>query len=208
MLPGILHVHEGLRVHGRVRVLAVSADRVSALELGLLVLLGAAAAAGAVLPDFNLRIPGHAILRSVVPLALGMALVPRRGSGVVMSGSALATALLLRLGNLGPGAGAFTSLCLTGPLLDLALARARRGWHVYLGLVLGGLVSNLAALLVRGGLKAFLLETPGARPAGAWFSQAIITYPVCGMLAGLLSALLWFQLRERRPAAHEGEAPA
>ncbi len=206
MAVGVLRVHEALRVHGRLPALEHGVGRVTALEVGLLLLLGAGAVGLTALLDFNLRLPGHAIVRAVLPLGLGMALVPRRGAGIVMSAAALATAGLFRLGGLGPGPGALTSLCLTGPFLDLALAWAKRGWHVYLGFVLGGLGANLTALVVRGGLKAFAFETPGLRPAAEWLAQSAITYPAFGILAGLVSAALWFQLRERT-AAREREAP-
>jgi hypothetical protein len=128
-------------------------------------------------------------------MALGLALVPRRGAGTVMGGSALATALLLGAARGGgAGAGALTSLSLTGPLLDLALWGAERGWRLYLGIVLAGLGSNLVALLVRGGLKA-LVPGSGRRPAEEWWASAPLTYPICGILAGLLSAFVWFRLR-------------
>ena len=69
------------------------------------------------------QVPGHAILRSVLPMALGLACVPRRGAGCVMGGTALGTATCLGLFGHGPGVGNLTSLALTGPLLDLALRR-------------------------------------------------------------------------------------
>ncbi len=197
MLSSVLSVNEGLLTSSRLPALARPGHGVAFIEVVALVLIGAGATLGAVfMPDFHLRIPGHAILRSVFPMALGLALVPRRFGGFLMGGSALATAFSLKAAGYGGlGAGALTSLGLTGPLLDVALPLARRGWHLYLGFMLAGLASNLSALLVRGGLKAFTLDGGGGRPAGEWWAQAVVTYPVCGILAGLVSAFVWFQLR-------------
>jgi hypothetical protein len=150
MATGALGLHDGLYSSGRVPTLART-DPVSWVELLTLVLMGAGTAALSLsLPDFHLRIPGHAILSAVFPMALGLALVPRRLGGCVMGGSALVTGLLLQTTGLGrPGVGALTSLGLTGPLLDLALWGAPSGWRLYLGFVLAGLGSNLIAFAVR-----------------------------------------------------------
>jgi hypothetical protein len=66
-------------------------------------------------------------------MAFGLSLAPRRFGGSVMGVSALSTAMLRRVfdGPL-PGMGAFTSLCLRGLLLDVALWRAQAGWRRYL----------------------------------------------------------------------------
>jgi hypothetical protein len=74
--------------------LACPGRAISAVEVAVLVLLGATAAAATALLDLPLRIPGHAILRLVFPMALGLALVPRRLSGSFMGVSALASLLL------------------------------------------------------------------------------------------------------------------
>ena len=204
MLRTGLSIHRGLFASGRVPAVSRPGGAISALELLLLLSLGAVAALATVLLDFRLRIPGHAVLRSVFPMALGLVLVPRRFAGTIMGGSALATALLAGVARgSGAGAGALTSLSLTGPLLDLALWGAERGWRLYLGFVLAGLGSNLVALAVRGGLKA-LVPGSGSRPAEQWWASAPLTYPVCGILAGLVSAFVWFRFR-RRGAPSDGE---
>jgi hypothetical protein len=48
----------------------------------------------------------------------------------------------------------------------------------------------------------------GGRLAAEWWQQAAFTYPVCGLLAGLLSAAVWFRLRSGRPepATDDNEA--
>jgi hypothetical protein len=202
MLPAILGIHDPMRAASRLPVLSRTEGRTTALEIAVLAVTGIVAALAAAGPDFHLRIPGHAILRAVFPMALGMALVPRRGGGAIMGGSALATALALRFsGASGLGAGALTSLSITGPLLDLALWKMHGGWQLYVGFVLAGLSSNLIALAARGGLKAFIpTESAGGQPLEVWWRSAVITYPLCGIVAGLVSAAVWFQFRNRERA--------
>jgi hypothetical protein len=101
------------------------------------------------------------------------------------------------------GSGAWTSLALTGPFLDLAARRARPGWRLYLGFSLAGLVSNLVALGVRASTKALGWEHAGKRQLPEWWPEAIGTYAACGLVAGLLSALLWFHLAAARPEPPE-----
>jgi hypothetical protein len=174
-------------------------------EVLLLLGAGALAAAATTFLDMGLRIPGHAIVRAVFPMAFGFALVPRRMAGSMMGiGAALSAALLQTAGARGPGFGAMTSLVLTGPLLDLALWQARRGWRLYLGFALAGLGSNLLAMAVRGGAKAGGLDGPAARPLFDWLPQAVASYSLCGLIAGLISAAVWFRLSARR----EGPGPA
>jgi hypothetical protein len=230
MATGALGVHDGLRSSGRVPTLA-RADVVSWVELLTLVLMGAGTAALSLsLPDFHLRIPGNAILRAVFPMALGLALVPRRLGGCVMGGSALVTGLVLQSTGIGrTGVGAVTSLCLTGPLLDLALWGARSGWRLYLGFVLAGLSSNLIAFAVRAGARLMGVGGSGGGGGGGggggmgggggggmgmgggagpdWWINASISYPLCGLAAGLVSAAVWFHFRRRKPATNKEAVP-
>src|SRR5690606_25269753 len=162
-----------------------------------------AAAAATALLDLGWRIPGHAILRTVIPLAVGLALVPRRGSGMVMSATAGSGMLGLQAaGMAGGGAGALTSLLLTGPLLDVASRWSLRGWHVYLSFALAGLTSNMLAFLVRWATKAASGGgggggMGGGRALAEWQPQAIVTYAICGLLAGLLGAAVCFRARSK-----------
>ena len=200
-VSAVFGVHEGLAGCTRISSISQRVNDKAAVQIGALVLLGAGAALASGLLDFRLRIPGHAILRSVFPMALGLALVPVRKGGTLMGVSALGTALMMRACGVGSfGAGSFASLALTGPFLDLALIGARRGWRLYLGFVLAGLASNLAALCLRGGMKAVTGDMAGGRLMGEWWHEASLTYPVCGLLAGLLSAAVWFRLRGDRPS--------
>jgi hypothetical protein len=158
--------------------------------------------------DFRLRIPGHAILRAVFPMALGLAVVPRRGAGTVMGVSALLSGLGLRvlfpLG--GFSLGALTSLSLTGPLLDLLLRHVRGGWRVYVGFALAGLTANLLAFMTRGGAKLLGYERLGTRPLSDWMLQASFSYVICGLLAGLISAAIWFQANRSQDTS-QGSIP-
>ena len=210
MSTGVLGIHDGLSQAARVPMLTRAGRALSMVELAALLLLGAGAAAlSFALPDFRLGIPGNAILRSVFPMALGLALVPRRLGGCVMGASALATSLVLHgSGVAGVGVAAMTSLSLTGPMLDLALWRARGGWRLYLGFVLAGLGSNLVAFAVRAGALWLGLQFSGGGGGFAnRFALACFTYPACGLAAGLISAMVWFHFRRRQPPATDSGAP-
>ncbi len=210
------------------------AGELAAAEMATLLLLGAGAAVATTFFKSPLRIPGSAILWSIFPTALAVALVPRRGAGALASVAALATTLGLGFtGSRVPGAGATASLLLAGPLLDVALAAGRSGWRLYLGFVLAGLVSNLGALVARAGLAALLLHGAGYGPrhggggggglgggmggglgggggmGGRGLGFALLTYAACGLAAGLLSAAAWFRFRPRLapPAASASDAP-
>jgi len=191
----VLSVHPGLAGNSRLPTLTERGRSSNTAATLVLLAAGVSAASATVLLDFSLRVPGHAILRAVFPMALGLALAPRRMGGTVMGAGALGSALVIKAGGFAAlGFGAMTSLLLIGPLLDLALWRARRGWRLYLAFAVAGLAGNLAALSVRAGAKLIGFDHLAVRPLGAWWYQAVATYAVCGILAGLISAVVWFQL--------------
>ncbi len=203
----VLPVHPTLANSSRLPVLTREGDQLYGAEVLLLLLVGVGATLTTAASDFGLRIPGHAIIRAVFPMAFGLALAPRRMAGMVMGAGAVASAVALRMKGVGGlGAGAMTSLALTGPLLDVALWRAGRGWRLYVGFALAGLGANLAALAVRAGAKLVGIGHAGGRPFAAWWPQAIATYALCGVLAGLFSAWVWFQLRDRGKDGVSSEA--
>src|SRR5262245_257129 len=114
-----------LRQASRLPPLARGDSRISTLEIVALLVFGALAAIAVSMIHMSARVPGHAILRAVFPMAAGLALVPRRSSGLVMSAGAILTTAFLRLGNFGEiQSAAFVSLLALGPMLDLALASA------------------------------------------------------------------------------------
>lgn len=194
-----LGVHPGLRAGSRLPALSREESSVRLSEWTVWLTMGVAAACASALPDWNLRIPGHAILRSVLPMALGLSLAPRRGAGGVMGVIACVTALGLRFsGKAEVGFGALTSLSLTGPLLDIALWKARAGWRLYTGIIFAGLSSNLIAMGIKVTEKLVMSGGGGGkRSFGVWLAQAAWTYPLCGALAGLFSAVIWFRWRVR-----------
>lgn len=186
-----------------------------ASELTALMLSGAVASVLTNVIRFRLGIPGSSILFAVFPMALGFALVPRRGAGSVMAAGALLTSGMLGVAGVRlDGFGAQTSLLATGPLLDLALRWAKHGWRLYLAFVLACAGSNTLAFVARAASKYYGIGGLGGRHAGGggggggggagrllfdvWLPQAVWTYACAGVAAGLLSAAVWFHFRERR----------
>jgi hypothetical protein len=208
MFAPTLPRHPGLS--STTRLGPIVSDETSATVRDWLILLSAGilAACASTFLDINLRrIPGHAILRVVFPMAVGLALVPRRGAGTVMGSSALVTGVALRMSGFKEdalGLGALTSLVATGPMLDWTLRRANGGWRQNVSFALAGLASNLLALIARGTAKAVGWERAGSRPLIEWLSQAALTYVACGLLAGLISGAVLFYGR-RRDAETPGE---
>jgi hypothetical protein len=204
-------VRDGLIGAARLPSLAQPRQRISAAELLLLLTCGAAAAASAAFVKLSLGIPGSSIVLTALPMALGMSLAPRRLAGSVMSAGALgASVLLMQTAGARFGSGAFASLLLLGPMMDVALritygcalprlrfARAQTGWRVYAALVLAGIGANLMALASRAAPKLLGLDLPGTRPFDSWWLQASVTYTLSGVVAGLLGALCWFHFNDR-----------
>ena len=185
--------HDGLEAASRLPWLRRRDEALPALEVAALLLIGGLATCLMVFWDWGLRIPGHAILRSVFPVVLGLALVPRRGAGTVMGAGALTTLAWMQFGGLAsPGWGSMTSLLLIGPMLDFALWSAKPGGRMVWRFALAGFATNFAAFAVRGATKYFSLPGGGTRPFASWLSPAILTYSVCGLLAGVISAAVWF----------------
>jgi len=204
----VLSIHPGLANNSRLPALSRPGQRFQTRELLLLLFAGITAALATTFLDFGLRIPGHAIIRAVFPMALGMAAVPRQMAGSIMGVGALATAATVSAGtHAGLGVGALTSLSLTGPFLDFALWRAQKGWRLYLGFALAGLGANLAALAVRAGTKLIGFDSARGRPLAEWWTTAAPSYAICGIVAGLVSAAVWFQLAARRRATDHTETP-
>jgi hypothetical protein len=200
----LLAPNPGLSAATRLRWLASDRSSASVRDWLILASAGILAACSSTFLDYNLRIPGHAILRVVFPMAVGLALVPRHGAGCVMGAAAALTSGSLRLGGFGGeglSLGALTSLTATGPLLDWMLRRTSGGWRLYAAFAVAGLASNLLALTVRGVAKASGWEHLGARPLADWLSQAAFTYTACGLLAGLISGGVWFYAGRPVPRA-------
>jgi len=190
-----------LRRASRIPSLAAEPEHISTLELALLLGAGATASLLTNLVRLRLGIPGSNIVWVAFPLALGFALVPRRGGGFVMAAGALVTNGVLALAGVRlDGPGAQTSLLLTGPLLDLALRAFGGGWRLYAAFVGACATSNVVAFVVKGTALAAGVRGGGrglTRTFGQWWPEAMWTYAVAGLLAGLISAAAWFHRSER-----------
>lgn len=199
--------HPGLFSTTRLRRMASHEMTATLTDWLILLSAGILAACASVFLDLGIkRIPGHAILRVVFPMAVGLALVPRRGAGCAMGTTAFLTGVLLHMTGFkgeGLGVGALASLTATGPLLDLALHRVNGGWRQYLAFALAGLSSNVLAFVIRGVAKATGFEAPGRRPLGEWLLEASVTYVACGLLAGLISGVILFYGRSRGKTSAE-----
>jgi hypothetical protein len=197
-------IHDGLATAGRIPSVTRMREHISAAEMIMLIACGAAATSAISFIKLGLRLPGHAIVLAMVPLALGFALAPRRLSGFIMSGAALSTAAVFTIGGLAQyGTGSFVSLCLMGPVTDLALTKARSGWRLYAGLIAAGLATNILALMSRTAGRLLGLD-PSFRPFSSWITQALVTYSLSGALAGLIGAICFFHLRNRSKSDESG----
>jgi hypothetical protein len=196
MLSGWFVVHGGLMGAARFPWHRSTARDISAAEVAVLLGSGAAAAAAVGFAKLGLGIPGHVIVLAALPMAFGLSFAPRHLAGSIMSAGALGSAFAFTAGGASYGSGAIVSLLVLGPMMDGALRRARSGSFVYLALVLSGASANLLALASRAAFKVFGLDI-GGRPFDSWWLQAIVTYSLSGVVAGLLGALCWFQLRDR-----------
>lgn len=186
--------HDGLQQATRLPWLGRGQRALPVLEFVALLLIGGLATCLMVFWDWGIsRVPGHAILRSVFPVVCGLALVPRRGAGTTMGAGALSTLTWMNLTMRDtPGWGASTSLLLIGPTMDLALWSAKPGRLMYIRFALAGLAANLGAFLVKAGAKYFSVVGSGGKPLAVWLPKAALTYTLCGLLAGVISAAVWF----------------
>ena len=203
--------HPGLFSTTRLRLIVSNESSATVLDWLILLTAGVLAACASTFLDLNIKqVPGHAILKVVFPMAMGLALVPRRGAGCTMATTAFLTGVSLNLAGFkgeGIGVGALASLTATGPLLDWTLRHSAGGWRQYVAFGLAGLSSNLIAFAVRGGAKALGWEAPGRRPLGEWLMQASYTYVLCGLAAGLISGVILFYGRRRGEAPFEETSP-
>ncbi len=136
-------------------------------EIAVLAISGAIAAASVGLVELRLRIPGHSILHAVLPMALGLALAPRRYAGTGMSLAAIATASGLQWAGHGEfGAGSWTSLACMGPALDTMLgSRWGQHWPAF-AVAVAGLLANGCAFVAKS-IEKWTQIVPHL-PAPAW----------------------------------------
>lgn len=200
----LLPIHDGLWSGSRLPLSVRNTNTIQPIEYATWISMGILASCVSVLPDWKLGLPGHAIVRSVFPLAMGLALAPRSGAGCIMSGVGFISALglsSLRMADTHAGMGAMTSLALTGPMLDLALRNARAGWGLYVRIMTAGITTNLVALAVKATEKLTASGGRGKKSFASWLAQAAWTYPLFGLIAGAVSAFVWFRWSSR--TSHE-----
>lgn len=171
---------------------------VALAELALLVGMGAMAAVLSVVVD-GWKIPGSNMLQSVLPMAAGLALVPRRASGAVMGTSAVLTSLAIAgFGGVHITPSTFIRLFLLGACLDVAAAAVARRGSVWLWFVLAGLAANMLGFGFKMACAQFGWEgLGGARwPFSFWPARAA-SFAVCGAIAGGLSGMIFFRRTAR-----------
>lgn len=192
-----------LRDASRLRPITRQAAGVTLTELAILLCYGVLAALAVAWVRLPVRLPGHAILYAVLPMAAGLAIVPRHGSGCLMSIGAVAGALIaqaLPFGGLQPAA--LVGVLALGPAIDLAQRSNATGWHIHARFALAGLAANVLSWGARYGL-AMAGIAGGSRGGGQGFLSfwplALLTFALCGAMAGLLSAAIWFRFRTDAP---------
>lgn len=172
-----------------------STTPISGVETVILLASGMIAGMVVSFVEFKLRTPGHSILRASIPLAFGLASVPRSGAGTVMGAGAALSIFGLSIAGWGDrGLGAMTSLFLLGPCLDLAMRRASSGRRVYVSFAVAGITANLLAMLVQLAAKSAGWKISGTgKSIAEWLPRAAVSYPLCGAAAGLIGAAIWFR---------------
>jgi hypothetical protein len=176
---------------------------VTSIELLILTIAGVSAAAFVAFLPTPIQVPGHAILKAMLPIVCGVALVPHVGAGTISGSAAAITAaifLLTGMGHLQPAA--TTSLLLIGPAVDLALRTMQGGGaRLYARLALAGLVANLCAFAVRWGTAFLQANTLHPLNFKQMASGAFFSFAACGLIAGLASGVIFFI----RPSRFESE---
>jgi len=180
----------GLERFGRLRSLVKDGSSVSLSEISVLIGCGlAAAAAISLLGGQRWGIPGHAIVRAALPVSLGLALVPRRFSGSMVSlVGAAGIALFLALGVGRLPLPAVVALCGFGPSLDLATAERFAKLHLYVRFVVAGVAANSLALILV--LSRAWLEIDELH---GFVSYYVLCYVACGAVAGAVSGFVFFR---------------
>lgn len=187
-----------LKSSARIRSLSGNGSAALAAEIAILAAAGIAAALAVGLMGMPIRIPGHAILRAALPMAIGLSLVPRRSSGTMMAIFAGLTVGTLHLGGMGRfQPAAVVGLIALGPLLDMSMVGAPQGWRLYLRFILAGIAANLLSYESRLATAFFGWEQAGSRQFASFWMPAIVSFALCGAVAGLIGAAACFRLRAR-----------
>jgi hypothetical protein len=172
-------------------------ERLSVAEIACLLACGGLAiVCVAMFQQLRIPVPGNSIVRAVLPIALGLALVPRQFAGSITSIGAALTATVLSLGQFGrfPPA-AIVSVVALGPVLDLALAGNSRGWWLHARFVAAGAAANALAFIVKLVTLKLGLDAGSGRNFASFGWTALLFFIGCGAVAGLISAAICFRPR-------------
>jgi hypothetical protein len=188
-------IEPGLLQSSRIALSRTGDRSISIADIAILLAAGSVAALAVGLVHLRVGVPGHAILQAVVPMALGLALVPRRSAGMTMALGAGVTSAVMSVGRIGffPPAAMLSVLAL-GPVLDLALVGNPQGWRLYLRFVLAGAAANLLAYALKLAGVWLGWEAAGGGNFARFGAIGIVLFAACGAAAGLISAALWFRL--------------
>lgn len=184
-----------------------ASGRVSTVEWAILVGAGAASVAIS-LSIGGFRIPGSSILQAVLPMAAGLALVPRRGAGLTMGtvaltgGAAMMGMSALGVPHVHPSE--LARLFLLGVCLEVGPARAHDKRWIWLWFTAAGLAANLLGFAIKMGFAQLGWEGWGGR--GLPWPTRLASFAICGALAGGASAVLFFR-RSATRASREDESP-
>jgi hypothetical protein len=191
--------YSGVERSSRIGPLARPSERLSTAELVTLLAAGILAALAVALISPGLRMPGSAILRVALPMICGVALVPRRLSGSMMTIGAGLTALALsaaHLGSLQPAS--LTALLALGPAIDVTMALpAPSGWRLYLRFGAAGALANAVAFFARAGASWLHVDAPRPHTVTHYGFAVFLSFAVCGLIAGLLGAAVCFRASAR-----------
>jgi hypothetical protein len=199
MLSTAFAPHASLQDRGRVPAISRAAE-ISAGEVVCLLACGALAAAAIGFVHLSLRTPGHAILRGVLPMAIGFALVPRYWAGTLMAIGAAITSTAMSAVHLGSfPASAMLSVLALGPVLDLALLGRPHGWRLYARFIIAGVIANVFAYGLKVAGVALGIGMFGGGREFQRFALPVVlsSYILCGALAGLFGAAACFRARGR-----------
>ena len=75
------------------------------------------------------------------------------------------------------------------------LAGRAQGWRLYARFAAAGAIANLLAFAARVGTSFLGWELAGSRQFTSFWSFALASFLLCGAVAGLVSAAVWFRLR-------------
>jgi hypothetical protein len=195
MFSSVLRTNPDLLCRSRVRAAYPAALQADWIDAAVLIAMGVIAAALTTFVHLRMRIPGHAIVLSVIPMSFGLAAAPRRGAGGLMGLSAVLATIGFDPAGAPTRVAALVSLGLVGVLLDLAARRAQCGKKLYVAFAVAGLASNAVAFGAKMLEKRSGLDV-GSRPYAEWISIAPLSFALCGLLAGLIGAALFFQFSE------------